>query len=401
VPASTLSGKARARALAVLAEHVAHPGDWIDRARSASEADSFPICSVAAEEYFDLNLPESAAEALLRQIEEHRTDMAAGLGRDPGLVVAGSDYLTGVSRQRRLLVLAERGTLASRRPAGDFGVSGPADFRAALDREIERRRRRPTPFSVLRLSMDVLGAARELWGPLLADLAYGRAVEVVGGAFRDTDLASRDDAEGFSVLLPHTDRLAAHEAADRVRCRVAEAFRSAPVAGRDLTMTVSGGIAVYPEDGGVAADVVRRAEEALDASRRVGGDRIRAGHADRRRDVRRAVRGGWSALVAGAREEIGVRGEPIDLSRGGILVTTSERFRPVERVRVFLESPGGETPSEGGLREVVGTVARIAAAPVGEGGWRVGISFDGPLATDSVRPRVRPWSSAAAMGSAP
>ena len=66
---------------------------------------------------------------------------------------------------------------------------------------------------------------------------------------REIDLAARYGGEEFAVLLPDTTRLGALVVAERVRRRIEERFaRCRP------RVTISGGIAVFPDGASTPAD---------------------------------------------------------------------------------------------------------------------------------------------------
>jgi predicted signal transduction protein with EAL and GGDEF domain len=73
------------------------------------------------------------------------------------------------------------------------------------------------------------------------------------------------------VILPETPRAGARLAAERIRARVEEHFKKPK---RGTAVTVSGGIATYPEDATTAEDMLRRADEALYRSKAAGKNRI-------------------------------------------------------------------------------------------------------------------------------
>ena len=77
-------------------------------------------------------------------------------------------------------------------------------------------------------------------------------------AIRDGDRLYRYGGDEFAAILPNTDRMAAHDVAERLRRTVAElsAIESAGV-------TISIGVACFPEDGRAKGALVAIADQAM------------------------------------------------------------------------------------------------------------------------------------------
>jgi hypothetical protein len=146
-------------------------------------------------------------------------------------------------------------------------------------------------------------------------------------------------------------------------------------------MTVSGGIAAYPEDGIDLTEILLRADEALYRAKALGKNRISLHFSERRASVRYPARESARVeLVSGAGSGP-VPAIAINLSRGGALVTTSTRYRPSEKLLVHLSAGGHEDAGRSWM--VQGKVVRVGTHPCessGEsGGLNVGIAFDQPI----------------------
>ena len=148
-------------------------------------------------------------------------------------------------------------------------------------------------------------------------------------AVRESDLACRVGGEEFSVVLPETDRLGAHAVAERIRRTVEATFTESPIGGRIVTMTVSGGVATYPEDGDDPTTLVARADQALYRSKTRGRNRVVIFHSERRRAIRYPVRPRVSACLFAGGKAAG-EARAVNLSTGG----------------AFLEIRGGGVPAD-------------------------------------------------------
>jgi diguanylate cyclase (GGDEF)-like protein len=97
----------------------------------------------------------------------------------------------------------------------------------------------------------------------------------VAGVLRDqtriTDIVAKYGGDEFLVILPHTGQRGAERLAERLREAVAGAtFPNLEPGG----MTISIGLAVYPDDGVVSEALVAAADAALFRAKRTGRNRV-------------------------------------------------------------------------------------------------------------------------------
>jgi diguanylate cyclase (GGDEF)-like protein len=225
-----------------------------------------------------------------RAVRKHRAAMEAALGRPLGLRAALLDYL--IERNRGalcpdLIDVRLRPSGAGRGGVDPLtGLLTRESLGAHLQQEVLRAKRFQTGFSVLVSAVDALeDLGREL-GELNAELIQREVALLLSNTVRDIDPAARLGAGKFGVLMPETDRTGAFLAADRLRRRVAEHFAGRTLAGRRARVTVSGGIACFPEDAGFGGELMQRAEQALHHARSRGADRISVHYRDRREYIR-------------------------------------------------------------------------------------------------------------------
>jgi diguanylate cyclase (GGDEF)-like protein len=115
------------------------------------------------------------------------------------------------------------------------------------------------PFSILMLDMDSFKAFNDERGHPAGDALLAGIARAMTGATRDGDRLYRYGGDEFAAILPGADRKAAHEVADRIRHAVAE--ESAKTGGPSVTISV--GVACYPDDGETNDALVGLADRAL------------------------------------------------------------------------------------------------------------------------------------------
>jgi diguanylate cyclase (GGDEF)-like protein len=160
---------------------------------------------------------------------------------------------------------------------------------ARLDQELERSRRFDHAMAIALVDVDRFRQYNEALGHAAGDAVLKTVAGLLAGAVRKVDLVARYGGEEFAVVLARADRAAAQDAAEKLRSAVAGAALPHPAseAGR---VTISVGIAVFPDDGADLGALVDAADAALYAAKRAGRNAVRLhepgmrGHPGRRRD---------------------------------------------------------------------------------------------------------------------
>jgi diguanylate cyclase (GGDEF)-like protein len=122
-------------------------------------------------------------------------------------------------------------------------------------------------FSILMLDMDAFKAFNDACGHPAGDSLLAAIAQTIAGATRDGDRLYRYGGDEFAAILPGADRNAAHEVADRVRRAVADL--SAASGGPPVT--ISAGVACFPDDGQTKDALVGLADQAMYLSKPASG----------------------------------------------------------------------------------------------------------------------------------
>src|SRR5213080_392593 len=138
-------------------------------------------------------------------------------------------------------------------------LTGLGNYRRLLDVlhvEIERSGRTGRPFAVLLLDLDGLKKINDRYGHLIGSQALCRLADVLRVHCRAIDTAARYGGDEFAVILPETTAAAARLVASRIRSRLATDNLQPP-------LSVSIGVAVYPQDGETIEALLRTADREL------------------------------------------------------------------------------------------------------------------------------------------
>lgn len=129
------------------------------------------------------------------------------------------------------------------------------------------------PFSVLMLDLDFFKEINDTYGHQRGDAVLIEFSERVSSTLREVDTFARYGGEEFICLLSETDVTGARTTAEKI-CDV---IRSDPFGGPDeepIQLTVSVGVASYPEHGAGFRSLVEAADKGLYIAKGAGRDRV-------------------------------------------------------------------------------------------------------------------------------
>jgi diguanylate cyclase (GGDEF)-like protein len=375
----------RKRLLSLVGDDSSDGRRLIVRLRELRVLEKFPVFSAALGILARLNLPDERSEQILSAIVEHREQLAAKLGRDPGLRVSAMDYLSNVETLLRNPAVVERAEFEqTERSAVTDSLTRLYNrryFQSALERELRRCSRYGARLALLMLDFDDFKSVNDLYGHPFGDLVLRRAGSLIRGNLRESDVACRFGGEEITVILPETDRLGAYAVAERLRLAIENGFASRPIRDRIVAMTLSGGLACYPEDGEDGEQIVGLADRAMYRAKTRGKNRIMMHHAERRAAVRFPVAPSVRAELAPTPPAIATRATAVNLSRSGALVAVSNGRQPAGPVHLTLRRQKESVVVEG-------RIVRIEGADGAKDRQLVAIAFTKELSESSLKRHV-------------
>ncbi len=155
------------------------------------------------------------------------------------------------------------------------GLATHGAFKERVEREFQRATRYRHPLSVLMADVDHFKHYNDNWGHPAGDRLLRLVGRMVAGVLRRVDFGARYGGDEFSVILPETPRSAAGLVAERIRSSIEKhpfPHRQSQPLGR---VTVSIGVATYPEDAGAADKLVEAADRFLYQAKADGRNRVR------------------------------------------------------------------------------------------------------------------------------
>jgi diguanylate cyclase (GGDEF)-like protein len=179
---------------------------------------------------------------------------------------------------------------------GLTGLYNHRYFYERLEEEVAKSKRYGAPLSLLMLDLDDFKSFNDAYGHPAGDQVLRQIADILHRQLRrQIDVVARYGGEEFAVILPSTplagaqavgDRLqrqvsvcvededgAAELVGERIRAHVAKALFGDD-GEREVSVTVSIGVATFPDNASDAEGLVRAADKALYLAKRLGKNRV-------------------------------------------------------------------------------------------------------------------------------
>lgn len=151
---------------------------------------------------------------------------------------------------------------------GLTGLYNQRHIMEELHKEFERASRHKTVFSVIMMDIDCFKQYNDNFGHLEGNRVLKEISSLFVRTARATDVVGRFGGEEFCILAPSLDKENALNFANRVLKTVAS--HNFP----QRKITLSGGVATYPEDGNSALALIEKADKRLYEAKNSGRNRI-------------------------------------------------------------------------------------------------------------------------------
>ncbi|HLJ85733.1 MAG TPA: GGDEF domain-containing protein [Candidatus Angelobacter sp.] len=182
------------------------------------------------------------------------------------LLTASGLSLSSVSRSHNLLRLATRDPLT-----GLFNRSYVEDRFIA---ELSRARRYSKMLTIAVIDVDRFKSLNDTHGHPAGDLALRQIGSLLRDSFRRSDTAGRYGGEEFVILLPETNIDAARKKLELLRELVANTPLFVPATEKRVHITISAGLASFPNDGQDDEELFALADSRLFQAKRQGRNQV-------------------------------------------------------------------------------------------------------------------------------
>jgi diguanylate cyclase (GGDEF)-like protein len=184
---------------------------------------------------------------------------------NPQLLRALADHIGVAFENARLYTLAITDELTQL-----FSIR---HFQSRIEEAVSRYERGGQKFGLLMLDLDHFKAINDRLGHPAGDEVLRHVGRALLRAIRVGDSAYRYGGEEFAIVLPDADSVTARAVADRVRQGIG-ALQIPLDGGSNVAVTVSIGIAICPDNGASAQQLVATADAAMYGAKRGGRNRV-------------------------------------------------------------------------------------------------------------------------------
>ncbi len=173
--------------------------------------------------------------------------------------------LSNIELQRRLENLAVHDTLT--------GLYNRIYLEETFEKEIHRAQRREGKAGVMMMDLDHFKRLNDTYGHAAGDMALQEVGKILRSFFRPEDFCCRYGGEEFLILLPEAITKDVYQRAEALRKQIHTlklAFQDRPIG----TISISIGIAVFPDHGQDMTRILKAADQALYRAKKEGRNRV-------------------------------------------------------------------------------------------------------------------------------
>lgn len=142
---------------------------------------------------------------------------------------------------------------------------------AFIHEQIDRSFNLNSEFSTVMVDIDKFKAINDTFGHRMGDQVLSKVCEVIIKNIRQDDAVGRYGGEEFIIVLPNTDIEEARNIAERIRVKINEA----KIMGDKRQVTVSLGVANYPNHATAYEELIEKSDQALYAAKNSGRNATR------------------------------------------------------------------------------------------------------------------------------
>lgn len=143
------------------------------------------------------------------------------------------------------------------------GVNNYRYFRIQIESEIGRAQRHKKVFSLVMIDIDNFKEYNDAHGHLNGDLALKLVAEGLKNNIRKSDVLARYGGDEFIIILPELDKEASKKMAEKLCTVISETKLPTKKFAPKVSLTISLGIATFPNDGDIEDKLLKKADEAL------------------------------------------------------------------------------------------------------------------------------------------
>jgi diguanylate cyclase (GGDEF)-like protein len=136
-------------------------------------------------------------------------------------------------------------------------------FQLLLQTELEKAKATKSPLTLIMIDIDDFKIYNDTLGHQAGDKILKTLADLLRNQSRKMDLVCRYGGEEFTIILPHTDKKEAYLIAERIRTEIQKYPFLNEAIFPNKQLTVSLGVATFPENGLLPADLITTTDRSL------------------------------------------------------------------------------------------------------------------------------------------
>ncbi len=157
---------------------------------------------------------------------------------------------------------------------GLTGLHNYRYFKEQLSQEITRAKRHNTNVSIAMIDIDYFKNYNDTHGHPAGDLILKTIADLLRNNIRKIDVAARYGGEEFALILAETDKQAAGFVANKIKNLIERQKFDYEETQPNGKLTISMGIATFPEDAMTPDELVKMADQRLYCAKKAGRNRV-------------------------------------------------------------------------------------------------------------------------------
>lgn len=154
------------------------------------------------------------------------------------------------------------------------GLKNRREFERLLDDEWKRSARFQRSFALVVADIDYFKKFNDTYGHAAGDLVLRHVASLLGGQLRTVDHLARVGGEEFAIIMVETTRDEAFQTMQRLLVLLGESPCPLPGVPEPVTVTLSAGLAMMPDDAETIPALFETADKALYTAKRTGRNRL-------------------------------------------------------------------------------------------------------------------------------
>jgi diguanylate cyclase (GGDEF)-like protein len=154
------------------------------------------------------------------------------------------------------------------------GLVNRTHFSERIAIEVSRAQRQRQPLTIAMLDVDHFKSFNDAHGHAAGDLVLKKIAETLRGSLRKADIVGRYGGEEFVIAMPDTNAHTAVQKLESLRQAIAETPMPVTKGGHVVNVTISAGLAGFPDDGVQEEELLNAADGRLFRAKANGRNRI-------------------------------------------------------------------------------------------------------------------------------